>query len=214
VISSSESPFSKTVGYWVHPHFPVPWHFRALLLQLPGSASWLSGPMHVWVYMHQYKPSLQGGTVASRSASMKSPFQRSAGTRLRGQIFLLSEFLERHAANYQPPRLARKVLLHGHRHQKALMKMTHAESLLRKMGAEVQSLDAGCCGMAGPFGFELEKYAIAQASGERVLLPTVRQASPDTLIISDGFSCREQVFQSTGRRALHLAEVIVLATNS
>lgn len=133
--------------------------------------------------------------------------------RLRGQIFLLSEFLERHAAGYQPPRLARKVLLHGHCHQKALMKMTHAESLLRKMGAEVQSLDSGCCGMAGPFGFEREKYAIAQASGERVLLPAVRQASPDTLIISDGFSCREQVYQSTGRRALHLAEAIVLATN-
>jgi FAD/FMN-containing dehydrogenase/Fe-S oxidoreductase len=136
------------------------------------------------------------------------------GARLSGQIFLLSEFLERHAADYQPPRLARKVLLHGHCHQKALMKMTHAESLLRKMGAEVQSLDAGCCGMAGPFGFEREKYAIAQASGERALLPAVRQASPDTLIISDGFSCREQIFQSTGRRALHLAEAIVLATNS
>ena len=56
--------------------------------------------------------------------------------------------------------------------------------------------------MAGPFGFEREKYAIAQASGERVLLPAVRQASPDTLIISDEFSCREQIFQSTGRRAL------------
>ena len=135
------------------------------------------------------------------------------GVRLRGQMFLLSEFLERHAANYEPPRLPRKILLHGHCHQKALMKMTHAESLLRKMGAEVQSLDAGCCGMAGPFGFEREKYAIAQASGERILLPAVRQASPDTIIISDGFSCREQIFQSTGRRALHLAEAIALATN-
>jgi FAD/FMN-containing dehydrogenase/Fe-S oxidoreductase len=138
---------------------------------------------------------------------------RPQGARLRGQIFLLSEFLERHAAGYQPPRLPRKILLHGHCHQKALMKMTHTESLLRKMGAEVQSLDAGCCGMAGPFGFEREKYAIAQASGERILLPAVRQASPDTLIISDGFSCREQIFQSTGRRALHLAEAIALATN-
>ncbi len=135
------------------------------------------------------------------------------GARLGGRIFLLSEFLERHAANYEPPRLPRKILLHGHCHQRALMKMTHAESLLRKMGAEVQSLDAGCCGMAGPFGFEREKYAIAQASGERILLPAVRQASPDTLIVSDGFSCREQIFQSTGRRALHFAEAIMLATN-
>jgi FAD/FMN-containing dehydrogenase/Fe-S oxidoreductase len=131
--------------------------------------------------------------------------------RLRSQTFLLSEFLERHAAGYEPPRLPRKVLLHGHCHQKALMKMSHAESLLRKMGAELQSLDSGCCGMAGPFGFEREKYSIAQAAGERVLLPAVRQASQETIIVSDGFSCREQILQSTGRRALHLAEVIHLA---
>ena len=97
--------------------------------------------------------------------------------RLRSQTFLLSEFLERHAPGYEPPRLSRKVLLHGHCHQKALMKMTHEESLLRKMGADLQSLDSGCCGMAGPFGFEREKYAISQAVGERVLLPAVRQAS-------------------------------------
>jgi FAD/FMN-containing dehydrogenase/Fe-S oxidoreductase len=134
--------------------------------------------------------------------------------RLRGQTFLLSEFLERYAADYKPPRLPRKVLLHGHCHQKALMKMTHAESLLRNMGAELQSLDSGCCGMAGPFGFEREKYPIAQAAGERVLLPAVRQAAPDTLIVSDGFSCREQILQSTGRRALHLAEVVHLAATS
>lgn len=134
--------------------------------------------------------------------------------RLRSQTFLLSEFLERHAAGYEPPRLPRKVLLHGHCHQKALLKMTHAESLLRKMGAELQSVDSGCCGMAGPFGFEREKYPIAQAAGERVLLPAVRQASADTLIISDGFSCREQILQSTGRCALHLSEAIHLASSS
>jgi Fe-S oxidoreductase len=135
----------------------------------------------------------------------------SRAARLRSQTFLLSEFLGRHAPDYQPPHLPRKVLLHGHCHQKALMKMTHAESLLRKMGADFQSLDSGCCGMAGPFGFEREKYSIAQAAGERVLLPAVRRASPGTLIVSDGFSCREQIFQSTGRRALHLAEAIQLA---
>ncbi len=135
-------------------------------------------------------------------------------SRLCRQTFLLSEFLEQQAPRYEPPRLPRKVLLHGHCHQKSLMKMTHAESLLRKMGAELHSLDAGCCGMAGPFGFERDKYSIAQAAGERVLLPAVRQASPDTLIVSDGFSCREQILQSTGRRALHLAEAIHLAVSS
>jgi Fe-S oxidoreductase len=131
--------------------------------------------------------------------------------RLRSQIFLLSEFLQHHAREYQPPRLSRKVLLHGHCHQKALMKMSHEEALLRKMGADLLSIDSGCCGMAGPFGFEKDKYAISQAIGERVLLPAVRQTSAETLIVSDGFSCREQIFQATGRRAVHLAEALQLA---
>jgi Fe-S oxidoreductase len=133
---------------------------------------------------------------------------------LRRQTFLLSEFLEQHAPDYVPPRLERKVVLHGHCHQKALMKMGHAESLLRKMGVDLNSLDAGCCGMAGPFGFEKEKYEVAQAIGERVLLPAVRAASQDTLIVSDGFSCREQIAQSTGRHAYHLAELMRLALES
>lgn len=128
--------------------------------------------------------------------------------KLREQTFLLSEFLERYAPDYKPPDFSGKVLLHGHCHQKALMKMTHAEALLHRMGAEVQLLDSGCCGMAGPFGFEKEKYAVSQAIGERVLLPAVRSASPETLIVSDGFSCREQISQATGRQALHIAELL------
>jgi FAD/FMN-containing dehydrogenase/Fe-S oxidoreductase len=138
------------------------------------------------------------------------PTDARAG-RLRSQTFLLSEFLEHHAPGYQPPRLSRKVLLHGHCHHKALMKMNDEESLLRKMGADLQTIDSGCCGMAGAFGFERDKYALSQALGERVLLPEVRQAPPETLIVSDGFSCREQIFQATGRRAIHLAEAMRLA---
>jgi FAD/FMN-containing dehydrogenase/Fe-S oxidoreductase len=128
--------------------------------------------------------------------------------RLRTQTFLLSEFLERHAPGYQPSRIEKKILLHGHCHQKALMKMGHAEALLRKTGASLQVPDSGCCGMAGPFGFEKDKFSVSQAIGERVLLPAVRMASDDTLILTDGFSCREQIFQATGKRAFHLAEVL------
>jgi Fe-S oxidoreductase len=131
--------------------------------------------------------------------------------RLRRQTFLLSEFLEHHAPGYRPPRLARTVLLHGHCHHKALMKMTDEESLLKKMSADLQPVDAGCCGMAGPFGFAADKFLISQAIGERVLLPAVRRAPEDALIVSDGFSCREQIAQATGRTALHLAEAIQLA---
>jgi Fe-S oxidoreductase len=132
-------------------------------------------------------------------------------TRLASQTYLLSEFLERQAPGYQPPRISARVLLHGHCHQKALMKMGDEESLLRKMGVDLQTLDSGCCGMAGSFGFEKEKFAVSQAVGERVLLPAVRQWPADELIVSDGFSCREQIRQATGRRAMHLAEAMEFA---
>jgi FAD/FMN-containing dehydrogenase/Fe-S oxidoreductase len=132
-------------------------------------------------------------------------------TRLRNQTFLLSEFLQNHAPDYLPPSLSRKVILHGHCHHKALMKISDEESLLRKMGVELQSLDSGCCGMAGPFGFQKDKFEIAQAIGERVLLPAVRKAASDTLIVADGFSCREQILQGAGRSAMHLAEVLKMA---
>ncbi|PYX66879.1 MAG: FAD-binding oxidoreductase [Acidobacteria bacterium] len=132
-------------------------------------------------------------------------------SRLRSQTFLLSEFLEHHAPGFCPPQLSKKVLLHGHCHHKAIMKMKDEESLLRKVGVDLQSLDSGCCGMAGAFGFEKDNYNVSLAVGERVLLPAVRQATPETLIISDGFSCREQILQTTGRKALHLAEVLQLA---
>jgi Fe-S oxidoreductase/FAD/FMN-containing dehydrogenase len=130
--------------------------------------------------------------------------------RLRSQTFLLSEFLQHHVSNYRPPQLPRKILLHGHCHHNAIMKLSDEESLLHKMGADLQSIDSGCCGMAGPFGFERDKFAVAQAVGERVLLPAVRNAPAEALIVSDGFSCREQILQATGRQALHLAEVIQL----
>jgi FAD/FMN-containing dehydrogenase/Fe-S oxidoreductase len=131
--------------------------------------------------------------------------------RLREQTFLLSDFLHSHVPGYKPPRLQRKVLLHGHCHHKALMGLSAEEALLRKMGVELESPDSGCCGMAGAFGFERGKYKISRAIGERVLLPAVRQAAPETLIVSDGFSCREQIAQLTGRRALHLTEILKLA---
>jgi Fe-S oxidoreductase len=134
--------------------------------------------------------------------------------KLRAQTFLLSEFLERKVPGYAPPKLARRVMLHGHCHHKAVLKMGDEESVLIKMGADVRSLDAGCCGMAGPFGMDAHKYDVSMAIGERVLLPAVRQADAETIIVSDGFSCREQIAQTTGRHALHLAEVLKLGLSS
>jgi FAD/FMN-containing dehydrogenase/Fe-S oxidoreductase len=138
------------------------------------------------------------------------PKDRLAG-QLRRQVFLLSEFVERQPAAFRLPRLSRPVLLHGHCHHKALMKWADEESVLRKIGAELECPDTGCCGMAGPFGFDRDKYEVSQAVGERVLFPAVRRARHDALIVSDGFSCREQILHATGRTAIHLAEAIHLA---
>jgi Fe-S oxidoreductase len=135
--------------------------------------------------------------------------------RLREQSYLLADFLHQHAPEYQPPGLAGKsIVLHGHCHHKSLMKMASEVEILRRTGAGVTLLDSGCCGMAGPFGFEKEKFAVSQALAERVLLPALRAASDETIFVTDGFSCREQVAQNSPRRALHLAEVLKPAAKS
>ncbi len=131
---------------------------------------------------------------------------------LSKQTFLLSEFLEQKLGpNSTLPQLNRRALLHGHCHHKSIMKMTAEESLLRRLGISFESPAPGCCGMAGSFGFERDKYEVSAAIGELELLPAVRRAPNDWLIIADGFSCREQIAQGTGRHALHLAEVLQMA---
>ncbi|NJN17973.1 MAG: FAD-binding oxidoreductase [Oscillochloris sp.] len=130
--------------------------------------------------------------------------------RLAKQTFTLGEFLVR--ADYEPPKLRRKAIVHGHCHHKAIMRMQEELALFDRMGLDYEFLDSGCCGMAGAFGFERgEKYAVSIQAGERVLLPQVRDAERDTLIITDGFSCKEQIAQTTDRRGMHLAQVIQLA---
>ncbi len=132
---------------------------------------------------------------------------------LSKQVFLLSEFLEQRANNtaFPLPKLARRALVHGHCHHKAIMKMSAEEAVLQRMGVDFTAPAPGCCGMAGAFGFEKEKYDVSKAVGELELLPAVRQAPTDWLIVADGFSCREQIAQETDRHALHLAEVLQMA---
>ncbi|HZD10106.1 MAG TPA: FAD-linked oxidase C-terminal domain-containing protein [Candidatus Binatia bacterium] len=129
--------------------------------------------------------------------------------RLHEQVYTLAEFLMAKAEDYELPRLERKAIVHGHCHHKAIMRMHSESQILEQMGVDSRQLDSGCCGMAGSFGFEKgERYQLSLRLGERVLLPAVRGAEPDTLILANGFSCREQVAQETERRALHLAQVI------
>ncbi len=127
--------------------------------------------------------------------------------KLARQTYLLSEFLARKAKHYTPDNLAGKhILLHGHCHQKPFM--TEEVQLLRTAGADVELLDSGCCGMAGPFGFEKDKYEISTTLANRVLLPAVERSTKETVIVTNGFSCREQISQMSDRRAIHLAQVL------
>jgi FAD/FMN-containing dehydrogenase/Fe-S oxidoreductase len=129
--------------------------------------------------------------------------------RLSKQTIMLSEMLARQSAIWQPPQMSgRRIVVHGHCHQKALMTMKDEMKLLRATGAEVELLDSGCCGMAGPFGFEADKFEVSQTLAERVLLPAVRAAGQHDILVSNGFSCREQISQNTPRRAVHMAEVL------
>jgi len=132
--------------------------------------------------------------------------------RLCKQTHHFSEFMAKHADGWQPPALKRKALLHGHCHHKATGGIDPEQELLEQMGVEVEVLDSGCCGMAGGWGYESGHYEVSVACGERKLLPRVREAAPDTLVVTDGFSCRSQIEQTgTGRGGLHVAQVLALA---
>lgn len=129
-------------------------------------------------------------------------------TRLMEHTFTLSGFLDQYAKDFDVPKLQRKAIVQGHCHHKAIMRMNAAVDIMKKMGLDFELLNGGCCGMAGSFGFEEEKYPVSIQIGERALLPAVRKAGAATLIVADGFSCREQIAQQSSRRALHLAEVM------
>lgn len=137
---------------------------------------------------------------------------RQDALRLKQQVFTLAEFLEKKAPGFKAPQLKAKALVHGHCHQKALIKMKSDEKLLGEMKLDYKVLDSGCCGMAGYFGYEEgSHYEVGKAAGERVLLPEVRNASSETVIIADGFSCREQIEQETNRKGMHTAQVLQMA---
>lgn len=132
---------------------------------------------------------------------------------LSQRTFLLGDFLKKFAPDFSPPKLdpPRKALVHGHCHQKALMDQDSEIEWLKRMGIEAEVLDSGCCGMAGSFGFENEKYEVSVKCGEHVLLPKVRDAGSQDLIVANGFSCQEQIAQLTDRHALHLAQIFQMA---
>ncbi|MFP5206899.1 MAG: (Fe-S)-binding protein, partial [Acidobacteriota bacterium] len=133
--------------------------------------------------------------------------------RLSGRVWLLADWMAGHAPQFGAGRLAgAHILVHGHCHHKAVFGGPQSEiALLRQAGATVEPIQAGCCGMAGPFGFEADKFEVSKTIANDGLLPAVEAAGPLTVILADGFSCREQIAQLGGRQALHFAEVLARA---
>jgi Fe-S oxidoreductase len=134
--------------------------------------------------------------------------------RLSGLSVTLAELLERHAPDVEWPKLERRALVHVHCHQRSVVGAAADMRLLTRLGLEFQVPEAGCCGMAGAFGYEREHYDVSMWIGERALLPAVRKADDATLVIADGFSCREQIRQGAGRGPLHVAQVLREALRS
>ena len=129
---------------------------------------------------------------------------------LSRQVWLLADWLADRAPEFAAGRLqGAHILVHGHCHHKAVFGGPASEvAMLRKAGATVESIQAGCCGMAGPFGFEAGKFEISKAIANQGLLPAVQSAGPTTIILADGFSCREQIAQLSNRQALHFAQLL------
>jgi FAD/FMN-containing dehydrogenase/Fe-S oxidoreductase len=121
-----------------------------------------------------------------------------------------AEFFEKFEIDV--PRTARRALLWGHCHHKATGGIDPEQRLLERMGLDVEQVTGGCCGLAGSWGFEQGKHGISLECGEQALLPAVRDADAETIVVADGFSCKTQIEQAgTGRRALHVAQVMKLA---
>lgn len=129
--------------------------------------------------------------------------------RVSESFLTLAELIARNERRFDLPRLDQRAILQIHCHQRSVLDGDAEATLLRNLGLDVDVPEPGCCGMAGAFGFERgERYEVSTRLAERSLLPTVRRAPLRTLIIANGFSCREQIAQGSGRKAMHLAEVL------
>jgi Fe-S oxidoreductase len=127
--------------------------------------------------------------------------------RLAERTLTLAEFLKRQT-DFTPPTIAQKLIVHDHCHHHAVLGVDDDHALLRAANPEMQVLDSGCCGMAGSFGYETDKYAVSLQIAEDRLLPAIRKAAPEDVIVATGFSCRTQIDALSDRKSLTLPEVL------
>jgi FAD/FMN-containing dehydrogenase/Fe-S oxidoreductase len=128
--------------------------------------------------------------------------------RLSDQTLFFSEFLNREEDGLDFRQSGEKALVQVHCHHHAVIKTDAERALLDRIGTDYEIIPSGCCGMAGGFGFEADKLDVSLTIAEQAMLPRIRAAPAETLIIADGFSCREQIEQATGRATFHVAELV------
>ena len=156
-----------------------------------------------------FEPSCLSAIREDAPSLLRGEDQRRARS-VAAASMLFEEFLE---DNWPATLKARPgpttILLHGHCHQKAMGLLAPAKALLARIpGATIVDLNAGCCGMAGSFGYLRDHFEVSRAIGERRLLPAVRAQKVDSVLVASGVSCRHQVEDFTGARALHPAELL------
>jgi len=135
------------------------------------------------------------------------------GTSIKENVMMIDVFLEKEInagiINAKFTSKFKKLMIHGHCHQKSLYGTTAMERVLKSIpGLEVEVLDSGCCGMAGSFGYEKEHYELSMKVGEDRLFPAIRQKDKETGLVACGFSCRHQIADATGVEARHWVEVL------
>jgi FAD/FMN-containing dehydrogenase/Fe-S oxidoreductase len=175
----------------------------------------------------ELRPALQSGTpvvvlepscaAVFRSDLPELMYGDEDAHRLAGQTYTLGELLRRNAPDWEPAHNAAYALVQPHCHQHAVLHYNDERRLLEDAGVDAEVLDAGCCGLAGNFGFEKGHYDISVACAEEKLMPAIRNTDPDTLVLADGFSCRTQIRElAPGRRPMHIAQVLAggLATDT
>lgn len=128
--------------------------------------------------------------------------------RLSRQTLFFTEFLDRHVPHQKLGRISGSALVQIHCHHHAVLEPDAERNVLDQVGLDYEVMKSGCCGMAGAFGFERDKYDVSITAAERAMLPLIRNAGSDTVILADGFSCREQIEQCSGRRTKHIAELL------
>ena len=154
---------------------------------------------------------LEPGCILTFRDELPRLFPRDLRAGLLAQnSFLLDEFLSREASGFLPAGFPARALFHAHCHQKAIVGVEHELALLRTVpGLKLEELDSGCCGMAGAFGYERDKFELSRVLAERVLLPAIRKGGAGTIVIADGFSCRSQVrCFCPDTPVVHLAQVL------